>query len=305
MRRWRKWMISFVVAAGAIGSAGAETWAIPQGVKAFEVEGYPVAYAEAGSGVPIVMLHGTWVDHRLFSRQLAEFGKTHRAIAVSLRHHWPEPWDGKEGDYTIERQARDVVGLIRGLGLGKVHLLGHSRGGAVAAAVARQAPEVVRTLILAEASGLDAVATDPAGVRARMEGGNNLAASLRGVWERGSTRAELAQRGWEGVSGPGSWAAMPPSIQQMFVDNILTVTVPLFQVGQTIVSCEQVGRFAFPVMLVQSSRPAKTYVDINDGLRRCNAAIAPPVEVPDSNHNMHLSNTAFFNRAVLDFIGTR
>lgn len=302
MKHWRKRIVSLVVAALCAGSAAAAEWAVPQGVKSFDVAGYPVAYAESGNGVPIVMLHGSWVDHRLFAVQAAELGKTHRVVAVSLRHHWPEPWDGKGGAYDVERQASDIVGLIRGLRLGQVHLLGHSRGGAVAVAVARQAPDVVRTLILAEAAGLEDVATDPPLIRARIDGANKLAATLRGAWDGGTPRAELAQTGWDAVNGPGAWAGMPPHVQQMLTDNITTMTVPLFQAGQAIVTCEQVARFAFPVLLVQSSRAASNFVAINDGLRRCNAAIAPVAVVPESNHNMHVANPKAFNQTVLQFV---
>jgi esterase len=156
----------FALAAGLLiglpltSASAAPDWPIPSGVKTVEVNGYPIAYIEAGAGVPVVILHGVFVDHRLFAFQVAEFSKTHRVIAVSLRHHYPEPWDGKVGAYSISQHAADVAALIRTLNLGKVHLLGHSRGGSVAINTARQAPELIRTLILEDASGLEPLLAD-------------------------------------------------------------------------------------------------------------------------------------------------
>lgn len=286
----------------ALTAQAAVDWPMPPDVKTVDVEGYPLAYVDAGSGVPIVIVHGAWVDHRLFKAQVAEFSKTHRVIAVSLRHHWPEPWDGKSNDYSVEQHARDLVALVRQLDLGRVHLFGHSRGGGVALAVARQAPELLRTLILAEPSGLVEVSTDPAATRQRLEGGNALAQRLREVWQAGTARDVMAARAWEAANGPGSWDRMPAPTRQMISDNIVTLTAPMTSAGPPIATCEQVGALRMPVLLLQSSRADKLYIDSHDGLRRCNAAIGPAVVVPESSHNMHLSNPAFFNQAVLDFV---
>lgn len=283
----------------------APSWPIPDGVKTVEVDGYPLAYAEAGQGVPLVIIHGAWVDQRLFNATLTEFAKTNRVINISLRHHWPEPWDGQGGRYSVEQHARDTAALIRALGLPKVHLLGHSRGGGVAVAVARQAPDLIRTLILVEPFGLAEVSTDPAAMRQRMDGAAGLAAGLRQALQSGKTREEVAERGWEMANGPGSWARMPPPIRQMVVDNIATMAAAPVASPPPLATCDDVGRFTFPVLLLQSASAARLYVDTHEGLRRCNAAIAPAVVVPESGHNIQLSNPAGFNRVVLDFVSGR
>jgi pimeloyl-ACP methyl ester carboxylesterase len=103
------------------------------------VDGYPIAYAEAGSGTPLVMVHGTLGDQRSFAGQMEAFGAKYHAIAISLRHCWPDKWR-EDGDFTIARHMADVAGFIRGLGKGKVHLIGHSRGGHIAFRVAQHHP---------------------------------------------------------------------------------------------------------------------------------------------------------------------
>jgi pimeloyl-ACP methyl ester carboxylesterase len=73
-------------------------------------------------------------------------------VLISLRHYYPERWDGVGTDFSIEQHAQDVAALIKKLNLGKVHLVGHSRGGAVVIEVAKLNPEVIRTLVLPDAS---------------------------------------------------------------------------------------------------------------------------------------------------------
>jgi len=79
------------------------------------VDDYPIAYAEAGSGTPVIMVHGTLGDQRSFAGQMAAFGAQYHAIAISLRHCWPDKWR-EDGDFTIARHTADVAGFIHALG---------------------------------------------------------------------------------------------------------------------------------------------------------------------------------------------
>ncbi|MGK7865579.1 alpha/beta fold hydrolase [Falsiroseomonas sp. E2-1-a4] len=49
----------------------------------------------------------------------------------------------EHGTFTIGRHVADVAGLIETLGVGAVHLLGHSRGGHVAFRVAERHPALL------------------------------------------------------------------------------------------------------------------------------------------------------------------
>ncbi|HET8541688.1 MAG TPA: alpha/beta hydrolase [Anaeromyxobacter sp.] len=112
--------------------------------------GAPVelAYADAGAGSPIVLIHGAWGDLRTYSRAIPVLSAGHRLIVPSLRYHWPNPWPSSDDEayaqYTVETHARDVAALIERLGIAPVDLVGHSYGGNVAAVLALSRPELVR-----------------------------------------------------------------------------------------------------------------------------------------------------------------
>ncbi len=285
---------------GTPRAAAAPPWTIPDGVKIVEVGGYPVSYIEAGSGVAVVMLHGAWVDHRFFAPQVADFSKSHRAIAVSLRHYYPESWDGKEGAFSVTQHANDVAALIRQLNLGKVHLLGHSRGGAVAINVARQHPELIRTLILEDPGGLEPLLADEAVGRQRVEGSARLGAFLRGTLDS-SDRAATAKTAWNTTNGPDAWARMPPAMQQMITDNIGTMTAKT-PYDAPAIDCDAIRKFNFPVLVLHGDRSQKIYSDMGAAMRQCKPDLAEPVIVPEAGHNMHFNNPAFYNKAVLEFM---
>ena len=126
------------------------------------VNGYDMAFIALGEGPPLVCVHGTLCDFRVWSCVLGPLSRRHRVVALSLRHFFPEHWDGVGSDYTMAQHVADVIGFIEALGEGSVDLMGHSRGGHIAFRVAQQRPDLLRRLVLAEPGGdLDASLAPP------------------------------------------------------------------------------------------------------------------------------------------------
>ena len=117
------------------------------------VNGYDMAYLEIGRGRPLVCVHGTLGDFRTWSAVMGPLSKKHRVIAVSLRHFFPEHWDGVGNDYLMSQHVADMIGFLERLGDGPVDLIGHSRGGHISFRVAQQRPDLLRRLVLAEPGG--------------------------------------------------------------------------------------------------------------------------------------------------------
>jgi pimeloyl-ACP methyl ester carboxylesterase len=304
-RRWH-WSIVRSATALLLALGGAQVatgapaaWPIPEGVRTVEVNGYPLAYAEAGTGAPVVFIHGAWVDFRLFKPQSAALSERHRLILVSLRHHYPEIWDGKGETTSPTRHAADVAGMIRALGLGKVHLVGHSMGGAVAVEVARTSPELLRSLVLADPGGPATLLGEDV-ARQRLEAVTRLSGGVRAQLDGPGGRPGAAAFGWNAATGPGAWDRLPPPIQQMLADNIGTMAaVPDPALPR--LECVEGRGFGFPVLLLTGERSPKFYADLIAALRQCRAGIPEPVLVPNGGHNMHIDHPAFFNATLLEF----
>ncbi len=125
------------------------------------VGGVRCHYLLAGSGPPLVLLHGTAIDSAALSYgpSLQALARRHTVIALD----WPGyGLSERPGD---EMTMSDLVTLLADfldvLGLEKVHLAGFSMGGAVALGLALQAPERLRTLTLIGSYGLDSRAPLP------------------------------------------------------------------------------------------------------------------------------------------------
>ena len=127
--------------------AVAAPWELPPGVKTLTVNSYPMAYLESGAGEAVVLVHGLGPDYWVWRTQTASPPLGFRLIAVSLRHSYPERWDGKGNTFSFKQHAEDLAAFIEGLGVGPVRLVGHSRGGVVAFWTARARPHLVRKTV--------------------------------------------------------------------------------------------------------------------------------------------------------------
>jgi pimeloyl-ACP methyl ester carboxylesterase len=290
------------VSTQAAAPAVVAAWPIPPGVRTVGVDGYPVAYADAGAGEPVVLIHGAFVDHRFWQQQIDALARTHRVIAPSMHRHWPEPWDGRGEAFSVRRNAADVAGLVRALDLGKVHLVGHSLGGIVAVEVARTNPGMLRSLTLADSGGPASLLGDEY-ARQRQANSAKLAQFVRSQLDAGDRRT-AAQSMWNAMNGPGAWDRMPPTIQQMFADNIGTVTAPPDPAPPGL-DCAEVRAWPFPTLLIHGESSPPNYLAVGAALRRCRDDIAPPVVVPKAGHNMQVQNPDAFNAALLSFLSRR
>src|ERR1700761_7805460 len=190
-------------------------------MQALRVNGYDMAYLEVGQGPPLVCVHGSMCDFRIWSAVLGPLTAKHRVIAVSLRHFFPEHWDGVGETYSIAQHVDDVIAFIERLDAKPVDLMGHSRGGHICFRVAQRRPDLLRKLILAEPGGeLDAT-LDPA----YKPGPSPLAARIATAAEKiaaGDVEGGLTFF-FDSIEGPGAWARLPATPKQQLRDNAATL----------------------------------------------------------------------------------
>jgi 3-oxoadipate enol-lactonase len=114
--------------------------------------GTTIAYVEAGSGQPIVLLHGYCGSHQYWDEVIPSLSQSGRVITLDLRGHGAS--SAGEGVYSMEQLAEDLVQLLDKLKLPKVNLFGHSVGGYIALAFAERYPERLLTFGLVHSTSL-------------------------------------------------------------------------------------------------------------------------------------------------------
>ena len=180
-----------------------------------------MAYLDVGEGPTLVCVHGSLCDFRIWSSVLGPLTRNHRVIAPSLRHFFPDHWDGVGDTYSIAQHVDDVIAFIERLDTRPVDLMGHSRGGHICFRVAQRRPDLLRKLILAEPGGeLDAT-LDPAYKPGPSPLAARIAASAE-VIAKGDIDGGL-QIFMDALEGPGAWKRLPATPKQLLRDNATTL----------------------------------------------------------------------------------
>ncbi|MEU6716432.1 alpha/beta hydrolase [Nonomuraea sp. NPDC046802] len=97
-------------------------------------DGVSLNVAVAGSGSPIVLLHGFPQTHLMWRHVAADLAADHTVICPDLRGYGAsdKPAEADAGTYAKRTMAADVVALARELGFERFALAGHDRGALVA-----------------------------------------------------------------------------------------------------------------------------------------------------------------------------
>ncbi|MEM9355776.1 MAG: alpha/beta hydrolase [Pseudomonadota bacterium] len=108
-------------------------------------------HEDVGSGSPAIMLiHGFSSGPEDWAGQAEHLASRHRVISVALRGHGIS---GRgEAPMSMEQLATDCLEILKDKGIDNAILAGHSMGTRVAIEAHRQAPDVVKGLILMDGS---------------------------------------------------------------------------------------------------------------------------------------------------------
>jgi pimeloyl-ACP methyl ester carboxylesterase len=115
------------------------------------VNGLQMYYEIRGTGQPLVVLHGAYMNLDMMGELVTSLVATRQVIAVELQGHGRTA-DIVDRPITFEQMADDVAALIEYLELENVDIFGYSMGGSTALQVAIRHPELVRKLIITSAT---------------------------------------------------------------------------------------------------------------------------------------------------------
>src|SRR5918999_2491410 len=116
------------------------------------LHGNRVRYLMAGSGPPVVLIHGITSSADTWRPAMAALAREHTVIAPDLLGHGASA--KPRGDYSLGAYASGVRDLLAALGHDRVTIAGHSLGGGVAMQFAYQFPERTERLVLVSSGGL-------------------------------------------------------------------------------------------------------------------------------------------------------
>lgn len=109
------------------------------------VNGARLYFRTAGSGEPLLLLHGLGSSSQDWEFQIPELSRHFRVIATDFRGFGGS---SRTGPYSVGQFAADIWSLLDRLKVERFHLLGYSMGGAVAMQMTVERPDRINKLIL-------------------------------------------------------------------------------------------------------------------------------------------------------------
>ena len=152
-----------------------------------EIAGLPTCYLTAGTGPPLVLLHGAGDNALDWRWVLPALARTHHVYAPDLPGS-PES-ARPAADYSPAFFERFVAGFLDALGIERAVMVGNSLGGLVALRLALSEPARIGALVLVDAAGLGR-AVNPVFTSVNVPG---LAEAAIPLWR---TPAGAYQRAW-------------------------------------------------------------------------------------------------------------
>ncbi|HEX6391471.1 MAG TPA: alpha/beta fold hydrolase [Solirubrobacteraceae bacterium] len=271
-----------------------------------ELHGHQVVYRVAGSGPPVVLVHGMINSSRHWEAVAARLAPHYTVIAPDLIGHGDSATP--RGDYSLGAHATVIRDLLAALGIERASIVGHSLGGGIAMVFFWQFPQRIERLALVSSGGLGpnvspllrSAALPGARALISLASSRGLTAALSVAGERLRTRGSDLGIQLRSVSR----ALRPletPGAREAFVQTLRAV---IDRHGQRVNANDRLYLLAgIPTLIVWGGRDGT--IPIEHGIE-AHAAIPGSsfVTLPRAAHFPHLEDPEGLAAALHDFLAS-
>ena len=176
-------------------------------------------YESTGSGEPLVLVHGSWVDHTNWAAIVPALSESFQVVTFDRRGHGRSETAVGQGSFAED--ADDLGALIEQVGLAPAHVVGNSGGAAIALRLAGRRPELFRSLSAHEPPLMALLQGRPE-FAPMLDAFNERILPVVGLLQAGNMEA-AARHFVETIAfGPGTWDTLPPPVRETFIHNAPT-----------------------------------------------------------------------------------
>jgi pimeloyl-ACP methyl ester carboxylesterase len=257
-------------------------------------------YLDQGAGPPVVLVHGSNTDHRIWAPHAQRIGQRLRVLAPTQRYFGTSPWPDDGRNFSIRTHADDLADFVRAHRLEQVSLVGWSYGAAVSLMMAVQQSELIERLILYEPAIVSFVHAPP---DAHAAAADRLAmtAAARARADEGDVSAAV-QLFMDGVNDRrGAFDSLPHNVQQIMRDNSRTLPL-LFAAPPPGLSCDDLKRLGGMPVVVARGDATRTYYNIAAEWTAACIPASTLVVVPNARHLLPVEDDTRFTALILDLL---
>ena len=115
-------------------------------------DGVDLHVVTAGTGLPVILLHGFPEGWRSWRRQIPDLvAAGFSVLAPDMRGYNLSDRPTNQSAYRLDHLVADVAALVKATGYCRAHIIGHDWGGVIAWAFAERHPELVDKLVILNA----------------------------------------------------------------------------------------------------------------------------------------------------------
>ena len=250
------------------------------------------------SGDPLVLVHGSWVDHHNWDPIIPLLSPSFRVLTYDRRGHSQSERPASPG--SIREDAADLAALIERLGLAPAHIVGNSLGGSIALRLAGEHPDLFRSLIVHEPPLVSLLADEPDG-QAMLRDFEARVAAVVELLQAGDLEAGVRQFVETIAFGPGAWEQFPDEVKQTVIFNAPTFLDETQDPELISIDVTRLRRLSRPVLLTYGEQSPPFFGLIVDKL----AGILPHAErktFAGMGHEPEQTHPEDYAATVTDFI---
>ena len=269
-----------------------------QALKQSEVNGVQLIYSEQGTGQPVVFVHGSVSDRRIWDYEMSTISRHFHTIAYTQRYFGDQPWADSGSAFSQATHAADLVSFIRSLGLGPVHVVAWSYGGAIATIAASQHPELFLSLAMHEPTIGSLIAGLPEG-KAALADYAAAASPIKALALSGDNNGAV-KKFWEYllILPEQGFSQTAPTVQKIILDNARTLPLTLSAPPPPAITCKSLQAINVPILLTVGEDTRPLWKLVANNYASC-AKQASVVILPHARHDAIANHPEVFT-TVLD-----
>jgi 3-oxoadipate enol-lactonase len=175
--------------------------------------GSTLSYMDVGQGIPIILIHGMFLDHTAFEQQIKDFADQARIVAIDIHGHGSSSI--LSHPISLDEMAEDYLDLVQQIGIQQAIWCGVSLGGMTSLRIAIRHPEVVLGLLL-----LNTNAASGTGKKVPSLDGLNAPLTLRFLWNTRFLKTQVLKAGLFGRTT----LETKPDLQKIWVERMKQIS---------------------------------------------------------------------------------
>jgi len=254
-----------------------------------EINGGKIYYEVAGSGHPLVLIHGGQMNRRMWDEQFDLFSKSYRVIRYDVRGFGKSP-----ASTNVYADEEDLAALLKYLHVDKAYVVGLSLGGRIAIDFALTHPDMTDGIVPV-APGLSGFhfSEDPNTM-------DSWRAALAGDWQK---VADLWLKSGYMAPAAGN-PKIAPRLHQLALENAHEyLDNPVLESMPNPPAIERLPEIRTPTLIIVGNQDV---TDIHEicGLLYARIPHAREILIEGSGHIVNMEQPELFNRSVLNFLGS-